>query len=208
MAAPVLYFHGFASSPESAKIVALRPLLAPDVELHTPDLNLPEFERLDFEAIVAHVLAEGRRVRPRAIVGSSLGAIVALEAVRRGLVAPLVLIAPAIGIGHRWLTKLPEGDPIRVFNHARGADAWIHRAFFEQLATLDCDAEPPPARVTVLMGRQDETVPFTLVEEAWARWEASGKLVAGSRFHEVAEGDHGLVAHAAVIAAEIRASVA
>ncbi|HEX9983378.1 MAG TPA: YqiA/YcfP family alpha/beta fold hydrolase [Thermoanaerobaculia bacterium] len=202
----VLYFHGFASSPASAKIVALRPLLEPDIELHTPDLNRPDFEHLDFEQIVAHVLEEGRRIEPRVIVGSSLGAIVALEVVRRGLVAPLVLIAPAIGIGHRWMTKLPDGDPVRVFNHARGEDAWIHRAFFEQLEKLDCDAEPPASRVTVIMGRADETVPFALVEEAWTRWEQSGKLRPGSRFHEIADGDHGLVGQTDTIAEAIRSA--
>jgi len=53
----VLYFHGFASSPASAKITALRPLLAPQrIELDTPDLNVPSFEELDFEAMVVRAL--------------------------------------------------------------------------------------------------------------------------------------------------------
>src|SRR4051812_8058343 len=38
----VLHFHGFASSPASAKITALRPILERDgIELVTPDLNVP-----------------------------------------------------------------------------------------------------------------------------------------------------------------------
>ena len=43
----VLYFHGFASSPGSAKITALRPLLAPHgIELNAPDLNVPSFGKV------------------------------------------------------------------------------------------------------------------------------------------------------------------
>src|SRR5205085_11784200 len=49
----VLYFHGFASSPASAKIGLLRPLLAPhDIALNTPDLNAPSFEHLDWNTMI------------------------------------------------------------------------------------------------------------------------------------------------------------
>ena len=41
-----------------------------------------------------------------------------------------------------------------VFNYARNADAPIHRAFFEQMARLHVDDEPPPSRVTVDHGTQ------------------------------------------------------
>src|SRR5258708_4746836 len=117
----VLYLHGFASSPASAKIGLLRARVEPEIVLHTPDLNVPSFERLDFAAAVAHAEAIGRAAGARAIVGSSLGALMALAIVRRGLALPLVLIAPALGFGERWRSKLAEGDPIVVFNHARGA---------------------------------------------------------------------------------------
>ncbi|HEX2122834.1 MAG TPA: YqiA/YcfP family alpha/beta fold hydrolase [Thermoanaerobaculia bacterium] len=200
MTTSVLYFHGFASSPASAKIAALRPLLAPHgIELNTPDLNVPSFEKLDFDAVVAHALQAGRHTPPRALVGSSLGALVALAVAQRGLAVPLVLIAPALGVADRWKEKTPPGDPIVVFNYARAADAPIHRAFFEQMASLRVDEEPPPSRVTVVMGRQDETVPYEHVARTWERWRASGRLVPGSKFIELAHGDHGLVAHAEVI---------
>jgi len=195
----VLYFHGFASSPASAKITALRPLLAPQrIELDTPDLNVPSFEELDFEAMVVRALDAAAQRRPRALVGSSLGAILALEVARRGLVLPLVLIAPAVGIADRWISKLPAGDPIIVFNHARGADAPIHRAFFEQMARVDADRDAPPSRVIVIMGRKDESVPFERVEQTWNRWEP--RLVAGSKLIVIDDGDHGLVASSDVIA--------
>jgi predicted alpha/beta hydrolase family esterase len=203
----VLYFHGFASSPESAKITALRPLLAPHgIELNTPDLNAPSFESLDWNAMVARALEAAREHPPRAIVGSSLGGLVALEIVRRGVIAPLVLIAPALGIADRWKTKLPDGDPISVFNHARGANAPIHRAFFEQMFDVRIDDEPPPVRVVAIMGTNDDTVPFDLVQKTWQRWESRG-LAAGSKFITIDQGDHGLTAYADVIAREIVAAV-
>ena len=197
---PVLYFHGFASSPGSAKITALRPLLGPrGIELITPDLNAPSVERLDWNAIVDRGVAEARRVQPVAMAGSSLGALVALAAAQRGVHVPLVLIAPALGIAERWREKLPDGDPVSVFNHARGEDAPIHRAFFLQMADLHVDDDPPPARVTAIMGRLDETVPFERVAATWERWN----LAPPSRFIEIPDGDHGLVAHSNLIAEAI-----
>lgn len=204
----VLYFHGFASSPASGKITALRPLLAPHgIELDTPDLNAPSFEELDFEAIVTRALDAAARNPPRAIAGSSLGAIVALEVARRGLDVPLVLIAPAAGIADRWIAKLPVGDPIVVFNYARNANAQIHRAFFEQMSRVDADRLPPRQRVIAIMGRRDESVPFERVEQTWNDWTAAG-LAPGSKLVVIDEGDHGLVAWSPVIADLIREAAA
>lgn len=195
----VLYFHGFASSPASAKITALRPLLAPfGIELDTPDLNVPSFERLDFDAVVAHAVNRARSHPPRAIVGSSLGALVALSVAKSGFPQPLVLIAPALGVAKRWAARVPDTDPVRVFNFARNADAFLHRRFFEQMANLHVDDDPPPSRVTAIMGRKDETVPFAIVEETWKAWEKAG-LAPGSKFIELADGDHSLVSEADVI---------
>lgn len=197
----VLYFHGFASSPASAKITALRPLLAPHaIELNTPDLNVPSFERLDFDEVVAHGVREAARTPSRALVGSSLGALIALAVAKSGVAVPLVLIAPALGVADRWREKIPDGDPVTVFNYARNADAPIHRLFFEQMANLHVDDAPPPSRVTAIMGRNDETVPFPMVESRWRAWEESGKLAPGSQLVVVDDGDHGLVAHTPLIA--------
>jgi uncharacterized protein len=201
----ILYFHGFASSPASAKITALRPLLDPyGIVLDTPDLNVPSFEQLDLDAVVAHGVAAAEANPPRVLVGSSLGAIIAMSVAARGIDAPLVLIAPALGVAHRWKEKLPAGDPIVVFNHARNADVPIHRRFFEQIDEVRVDFEPPRSRVVVIMGRGDETVPFAMVRGRWEEWVASGRLASGSRFIEIADGDHGLVDSAPLIADQIR----
>ena len=199
----VLYFHGFASSPASAKITTLRPLLEPHgVVLDTPDLNVPSFRELDWNAMIALALQHARANPPAVLVGSSLGALLALEIARRGVEVPLVLIAPAIGVGARWKERLPDGDPVIVWNHALNANAPIHRAFFDQMNDVDADVQPPRSRVIVFMGRRDETVPFDLVEETWHRWESIG-LAPGSRLVVFNEGDHGLTAYVDQIAGAI-----
>jgi len=142
------------------------------------------------------------------VVGSSLGALVALAASRRGLTAPLVLIAPALAFGSRWLERLAPGDPVRFFHHGQGRELEIHRRFFEQMAQSKVDREAPAQRVVVLMGVNDESVPFGGVSETWQRWEASGQLAKGSSFTAIPNGDHGLVEHVGLIADAIRSSVA
>lgn len=197
----VLYLHGFASSPASGKITALRPLLeSRGIELDTPDLNVPTFEEMEWEAVVGRAEEHARRTPPQAIVGSSMGALTALTLVQRGWHLPLVLIAPAFAVARRWSERIPPGtDPLRVFNHARNAEALIHRRFFEQMLEVEPERTAPPVRTTVIMGRRDESVPFADVESVWKRWEADG-LAPESKFIEIADGDHGLVAYAPVIA--------
>jgi predicted esterase YcpF (UPF0227 family) len=197
MTSKILYFHGFASSPASAKIALIRPMLEPEFELITPDLNVPSFEQLDWNAIIDYAKTfENCDL----IAGSSMGALVALAIAKPNI--PLLLIAPALGIADRWRTMLPDGDPIIVFNHAQNAKVPIHRKFFEQMFRVRVDQHAPPSRVTVIMGRNDESVPYDLVEQTWNNWKP--ELAAGSKFIEIAEGDHGLTAHAELIAGEIR----
>jgi uncharacterized protein len=200
----ILYLHGFASSPAGRKITALKQLLEPrGFEISAPDLNIPSFRRLDFDSVARLALWESKTQSPAVIVGSSLGALAALEASRRGATAPLLLIAPAVGFGKRWIDKLPPGDPLFFFHHAAEKELPIHRRFFEQLAALETDRRPPPSPVTVVMGTNDASVPVELVREVWERWEGSGKLAAGSRFIDIEGGDHGLVEYVGTIAEEL-----
>ncbi len=184
----------------------LREALEPEgYRVVAPDLNRPSFEKLDFEAIVAEALQVAAADRPDVAVGSSLGALVALAAARQGgLSAPLVLVAPALGFGGRWIEKLAPGDPVRFFHHGQGRELEIHRRFFEEMAGNRVDQDPPPQRVVVIMGEEDESVPFAGVAETWKRWEASGRLAPGSSFLPIPGGDHGLIGSVSRIAAVVR----
>jgi len=49
---PILYLHGFASSPWGRKVEKLRDLLPGRYELHARDLNVPSFEKLEFDYVL------------------------------------------------------------------------------------------------------------------------------------------------------------
>jgi pimeloyl-ACP methyl ester carboxylesterase len=205
---PVLYLHGFASSPDGRKSRGVAEALAPfGIRIVAIDLNVPSFAALDFDAAVAYAVETAAAEPPQAIVGSSLGGLMALAAIRRGVTVPAVLIAPALGIHDLWLDRLPDGDPIAVPNYATNHDEFIHRRFFERMSQVDVDIEPPPVPVTVISGTLDESVPFERVEEVWRSWERSGSLVTGSKFVPIAGGDHGLTDSIPRIAEEIRLAV-
>jgi len=205
----VLYLHGFASSPRGRKVEALRDLLAPDgIRVIAPDLNIPSFQKLDFKAMSRVAFWEAKKHMPAVIVGSSLGALIALDVARLAPAPALVLIAPALGFGSRWLEKLPPGDTLPFFHHGAGRELPIHRRFFEQMAALDLESHPPPMAVSIVMGERDESVPFEGVRSVWRAWERSGSLAAGSRFVPIEGGDHGLIDHVERIRDEVLASAA
>jgi pimeloyl-ACP methyl ester carboxylesterase len=186
-------------------VLALREILEPEgFRVVAPDLNIPSFEKLDFKVMARVSFWEIKKHLPAVVVGSSLGAMVALEAARIALAAPLVLIAPAVGFGSRWVQALPPGDPISFFHHAEGRELPIHRRFFEEMARVKADREPPAGPVTLLMGTRDESVPFALVRKVWDRWQEGGRLHPASRFVEISGGDHGLIEHIDAIAQAIR----
>lgn len=202
----ILYLHGFASSPDGSKATALRAILEPrGFGWEAPDLNAPSFEALDFDAMVARAAETAATARPTVVVGSSLGAMVALGLARSGVTAPLVLVAPALGFGERWMANLADGDPVDWFHYGENRPKRIHRRFFEQMRSCEIDRDPPEPAVTVFMGRRDESVPFDLVAEVWEKWKGSGSLDPRSRFVEVPDGDHSLLPSVPAIAEEIRA---
>ena len=192
----LLYLHGLASSPRGRKREILEKRFGPEGwKIVAPDLNVPSFRELSFVEMVRTARSAQREARPAVVVGSSLGALVALslaESLGSGG-PPLVLVAPALGFGERWKSRLAEGDVLELFHHGENRALPIHRAFFEEMAGVNVDEEPPPVPVSIVMGTLDESVPFDQVVRAWARWKVSGRLVPLSRFHRVEGGDHGLV---------------
>src|SRR5512141_184255 len=175
----LLYLHGLASSPRGRKREMLEKRFEGEGwKVLAPDLNVPSFRELSFAEMCAEAFVSWAEAKPRVVVGSSLGALVALALAdmlgKGGL--PLVLLAPALGFGERWKSKLPEGDVLELFHHGEGRPLPIHRAFFDEMAAVHVNEDPPPVPVSVVMGARDDSVPFEQVEEAWTRWRASGRL--------------------------------
>jgi hypothetical protein len=207
----LLYLHGLASSPRGRKRAVLEARFSPEgYQVVAPDLNVPSFRDLSFDEMHAEAVVACAEANPRLVVGSSLGALVALSLAdtlgREG--PPLVLIAPALGFGERWASKLPGEESLEMFHHGEGRNLPIRRAFFVEMAKVSVDASPPPVPVSVVMGTLDETVPFDQVAARWKEWEASGRLAPGSRFHAVPGGDHGLVDFGDAIEAAVRERLA
>ena len=85
MSAPaLLYLHGFASSPQSSKArFFVERARAAGLPADCPDLNQPDFGTLTVTRMIERVrdAAAAMPAGPVALVGSSLGAFVALHAV-------------------------------------------------------------------------------------------------------------------------------
>src|SRR5262249_55435152 len=109
----VVYLHGFTSSPLSLKAQRFgRELATRNVGFSCPDLNQPSFETLTVTRMLGQIRDEIASVRrgPIGLIGSSLGALVAIHAAAADRVASgadgpepridrLVLLAPALDFG-------------------------------------------------------------------------------------------------------------
>src|SRR5215207_1260283 len=112
----VFYLHGFASSAASTKASYFEARLREHgIPLQTPDLNEPDFSTLTISRMVDQVTAAIDRV-PKGtsvvLVGSSLGALVAVHVAQRrpDRVVRLILLAPALAFGGTNSRSLGDRD--------------------------------------------------------------------------------------------------
>jgi uncharacterized protein len=132
----VVYLHGFASSPASSKAGRFaKELQGLGVGYSCPDFNEPEFETLTVSRMLEQTRAAVASAdAPVALVGSSLGAFVAVHAAAADTTSKvdrLVLLAPAFDFGGNRMRQLGE----------QGIDEWRRTG-----ATSDssCMRMPPP----------------------------------------------------------------
>lgn len=131
---PVLYLHGFASSPDSTKARFFRERLGfRGVTLATPDFNEPDFTTLTMSRMLEQLARTIDGLgSPVTLMGSSLGAALAvLGAARFGdAVERLVLLAPAVMFARPGHALLP---PERIADwERRGALPFFHYAYNEE----------------------------------------------------------------------------
>jgi pimeloyl-ACP methyl ester carboxylesterase len=183
----VVYLHGFASSPRSSKATWFgRELTSRGVGFECPDFNQPAFDTLTVTRMLAQVrdAIAGAADGPVALVGSSLGAFVALHAAaadETGRVDRLVLLAPAIDFGGNRLRQLGEhgidewrrSGSLRLFHYGDYAPRDVGFALYEDAAQYDAFAVPVRQPALVVQGRQDDLVDATAVE----RWASSRPAV-------------------------------
>ena len=180
--AHVVYLHGFASSPGSSKAQRYaRELAARGVGFDCPDLNLPEFETLTVTRMLdgARDAIARAPAGPVALIGSSLGAFVALHAAAvddTGRVDRLILLAPALDFGGNRLRQLGDhgieewrrAGRIRLFHYAHEEPRDIGFGLYEDAARYDALALQVDRDTLVFQGRRDASVDPLMVE----RWAA------------------------------------
>jgi uncharacterized protein len=196
----VVYLHGFASSPRSSKATFFeRELAARGVAFSCPDFNLPAFETLTVTRMltqVATAIATGPD-GPVALVGSSLGAFVAVHAAARdatGRVDRLVLLAPALDFGGNRLKQLgPHGidewrhsGRLSIFHYAYGEPRDVLFALYEDAAAYDALAASLRVPTLAVQGRRDELVDTRMVER-WAAHHATVTLHVVDDGHQLGE---------------------
>lgn len=177
----VFYLHGFASSPKSSKAAFLAErLLSCGRTLHCPDFNLPDFSSLTTTRMIGQVQKAIDRLPPApvALIGSSLGAFVALhvaECADRQLRSPverLVLLAPALDFGANRMRELGEGGLARwrergwleMEHYAYGETRRVHYELYADARRFDSFTTTTVAPTLILQGRHDEVVDPVTVE--------------------------------------------
>ena len=177
----VFYLHGFASSAGSSKAAffALR-LAERGLDLLAPDLNEPDFSTLTITRMIRRVCAEldAGSEDPAVLIGSSLGAFVAVQSAlqRPGHVARLVLLAPALdfgvnrmrSLGDRGLAQWRRTDRLDVFHYGYGRVMPVHYELYADARRYDSMTAILPMPVQVFQGRNDAAVDPETVER-WSR---------------------------------------
>lgn len=203
----VIYLHGFASGPKSAKAVAVRERLERErIACAVPDLNIPDFEHLRPSHAIDHVagLVDG----PCVVVGSSLGGLMALHvAARDERVRALVLMCPALVADERWKRMLGDRELDRwrrdgtrpFYNFVTRTDLPVDFGFFEDLVAI-AHPERPRVPVELIHGRRDEVVPVASSEQLARENPDTVKLV-------LVDDDHSLLRHVELVNDAVVAAV-
>lgn len=181
--AHAVYLHGFASSPRSSKASRFaRELAAFRVGFSCPDFNEPAFATLTVTRMLDQTRAAiaAAPAGPVAVIGSSLGAFVAVHAVNDAAmaarIAKLVLLAPALDFGGNRLRQLGDhgieewrrSGTLRVFHYADHQPRDVGFELYEDAARYDACAVYPVVPTLVFQGTRDASIDPAMVR----RWSA------------------------------------
>jgi pimeloyl-ACP methyl ester carboxylesterase len=177
----VFYLHGFASSPRSSKAAFLATRLTGlDLALQTTDFNQPDFSTLTITRMVRQVgdALDALPPGPVALIGSSLGAFVAVQVAlaRPDRIERLILLAPALdfggnpvrSLGTQGLDDWKRTNRLDVFHYGDGRMRSVHYELYNDAGSYDCVNAALSMPIQIFQGRRDEAVEPVAVEQ-WAR---------------------------------------
>jgi uncharacterized protein len=176
----IFYLHGFASSARSSKATYFAGKLREfGIELQTPDLNEPDFSTLTISRMVGQVGKEIEDVpRPIVLIGSSLGAFVAVQVALKfpDRIGRLVLLAPALDFGGNRMRSLGDTGieewkrtgTLDVFHYAYGRLLPVHYELYADARRHNCIDAALAMPIQVFQGRRDDAVDPEVVER-WSR---------------------------------------
>ncbi len=177
----VFYLHGFASSPDSSKATYFsNRLAARGIRMECPDLNQPDFSTLTVSRMLRQVEDRIAALPPGdvALIGSSLGGFVAVEAAARQAnrerhpITRLILLAPAVDLewdkwselGSAGVEGWRKAGSVNVFHYAFDDDRQLAFGFYEDANRYRVSAHRLSQPMLIFQGRQDESVSPAVVE--------------------------------------------
>ena len=208
----VFYLHGFASSARSSKATFLAERFRRHgVKLQIPDFNEPDFSTLTITRMVGDVTTAlaARPDDPAVLIGSSLGAFVAVQAALQcaNCVERLILLAPALdfggnrmrALGDRGVEEWRTTNRLDVFHYGFGRVMPVHYELYADARRYDCVSAALSMPIQIFQGRNDDAVDPAAVE-AWAKARPNVEL-------HLLDDDHQLTASLTYVWAQIQRSL-
>ncbi|HEY6341720.1 MAG TPA: YqiA/YcfP family alpha/beta fold hydrolase [Bryobacteraceae bacterium] len=163
----IVYLHGFASSPNSAKARFFRECFRQaGVEMQVPALDRGDFTHLTITSQL-EAIEEAVAARPAVLMGSSLGGyLAALFASTHSEIEKLILLAPAFGFPRRWCERYGQEeldlwkrrDVWPVFHYGAGRHLPLSYQIVED--SLRYEPEPEFSQPALIFhGTRDPVVP-------------------------------------------------
>jgi uncharacterized protein len=174
---PIVYLHGFASSPDSTKARYFGEQLRQyGRSLYCPDLNHPDFATLTMSRMLGQLEALLDEIGgPATLIGSSLGGTLAVLAASRfgSRIDRLVLMAPAVMFakpGHHLLPpeRIEEwrrNGALPFFHYAANEERPLNFSFYEDSLQHDAFGAAFLQPTLIFQGLRDSSVDYRTVEQ-------------------------------------------